>query len=116
VTASARTGGLASATRFLVFALSALYVTAAVAGALWIDFDGALNLVLFVLVLCAGSALMLAGQLLVSSPSRLYATLVSVGAIAGGLPLIPTIVAPIAAATVMACAIALARSRSTPAA
>jgi hypothetical protein len=115
VTASARTGGLASTTRLLVLALSLLYLTAALAGVLWIDFDTTRDLVLWLAFLCGGAALMLAGELAAGSPGWRSATLVSIGAAAGGLPLFWTILVPVAVATVMACTIALARSRSTPA-
>ena len=54
--------GLASTTRFLVLALSALYALAAVAGLALIDFDTTRSIVLWV-PLTVGAALMLVGQL-----------------------------------------------------
>ncbi|HXG75417.1 MAG TPA: hypothetical protein VNJ53_02475 [Gaiellaceae bacterium] len=113
-----RQTSLASATRGLVLALSLLYLTAAAAGALWIDFDTTRDLVFWLVFLCAGAALMLAGQLALPVSTWPSALLVSLGAAAGGLPLFWTILVPIAAATVMACSIALARagSGSAPAA
>ena len=109
-----RPAGLASATRFLVLSLGALYVAAAVAGSLFIDFDTTRSRVLWFALLLGGAALMIVGQLAAPSgwPS---ATLVSVGAAAGGLPLFLTIVVPIAVAAVIACSIALARRDSAPA-
>lgn len=101
--------GLANATRRLVFTLSALYVVAAVAWALFIDFD-----TIRTALLLGGAALMIVGQLAASS-RWLSATLVSVGAVAGGLLLFWTIIVPVAVAAVTACSIALARRRSAPA-
>lgn len=114
--ASARTGGLASATRLLVVALSLLYLTAALAGVLWIDFDTTRDLVLWLAFLCSGAALMLIGELAARAPGWRSATLVSLGAAAGGLPLFWTILVPVAVATVMACTIALARASAKPSA
>jgi len=106
--------GLANATRRLVFSLSALYVVAAAAGPLFIDFDTNSSRVLWFALLLGGAALMIVGQLAASSgwPS---ATLVSVGAAAGGLQLFLTIIVPVAVAAVVACSIALARRGSAPA-
>jgi hypothetical protein len=100
--------GLASATRFLVLALSALYALAAVAGLTLIDFDRTRSIVLWVTLLTAGAALMLVGQL-ATPAGRLSAALVSVGAALGGLSLAWTLLVPIAVAAVIASSIALAR-------
>jgi hypothetical protein len=105
--------GLASATRFLVLALSALYGLATVAGPFILDFDATRDL-LWVSLLLAGAGLMLAGQLLVRR-GALYALLVSVGAALGGFPLFFTLLVPVAVAAVIACSIALARRTSAPA-
>ena len=106
--------GLASATRFLVLALSLLYGLAALAGLAFIEFDTTRDIVLWLVLLLAGAALMLVGQLAIPTgwPS---AVLVSVGAAAGGLPLFWTLIVPIAVAAVIACSIALARRRTSPA-
>jgi hypothetical protein len=104
--------GLASATRFLVLALSVLYVSAAVAGLL-VEFDTTRSIVLWMGLLVAGAALMLAGQLALP-PGRRSALLVSLGAAVGGLPLFWTLLVPIAVAAIVACSIALAR-RAAPA-
>ena len=106
--------GLASATRFLVFALSALYALAMVAGLFLLDFGSTRDVVFWVGFLLAGAGLMLAGQLLLRR-GALSALLVSVGAALGGLPLFWTLLVPIAVAAVIACSIALARRTSAPA-
>jgi hypothetical protein len=107
--------GLASATRFLVLALSILYGLAAVVGLALLDFDTTREIVFWLVLLSAGAALMLVGQL--AAPAGwLSAGLVSVGAAVGGLPLFWTLIVPIAVAAVIACSIALARRHaSTPA-
>jgi hypothetical protein len=100
--------GLASTTRFLVLALSALYALAAVVGLALIDFDTTRSIVLWVTLLTVGAALMLVGQL-ATPAGRLSAVLVSVGAALGGISLVWTLLVPIAVAAVIACSIALAR-------
>lgn len=106
------TEGLASATRFLVLALSVLYGVAAF-GALFIDFDSTRDVILWVAFLVVGAASMVVGQLLLPPGGR-SALLVSLGAAMGGLPLFWTLVVPVAVAAVVACSIALAR-RPAPA-
>ena len=105
--------GLASATRFLVLALSVLYVAAAVAGGFLIEFDSTRDNVTWSALLVVGAALMLVGQLLLPPGAR-SALLVSLGAALGGLPLFWTLLVPVAVAAVIACSIALAR-RAAPA-
>ena len=100
--------GLASAMRFLVIALSALYALAAVAGLFLLDFETTQDIVLWLAFLTGGIALMLVGQLAVPA-GWMSAGLVSIGAAAGGLPLVWTILVPIAVATVVTCSFALAR-------
>jgi hypothetical protein len=105
-------GGLISATRFLVLALSALYALAAIAGLALLDFDTTRNSVLWFTLLGVGAALMLVGQL--AAPAGwLSAVLVSAGAALGGLPLVWTVIVPIAVATVIACSIAVVRRRTS---
>jgi hypothetical protein len=101
-------GGLASSTRFLVLALSVLYLIAAVGGLILFDFETTRDIVLWLGFLLAGAVLMVLGQLGVPRGAR-SAAMVSVGAVLGGLPLFWTIVVPIAVAAVIACSIALAR-------
>src|SRR5262245_5048230 len=104
--------GLAAATRFLVLALSALYATAAVAGVAFVDFDSTRDLVLWTVLLLGGAALMAAGQLLLPLGAA-SATVISVGAVLGVLPLFWTLLVPIAVAVVIACSVRLARRRPT---
>jgi hypothetical protein len=107
--------GLAGATRFLVFSLSALYLFAAVTGVVFLDFDRTRDLVFWVAFLCAGAALMVVGQLIRGFAAWPSAVLISVGAAGGGLPLFWTIIVPVAVAAVVACNIALARRPAAPA-
>jgi hypothetical protein len=109
-----RGDGLASATRFLVLALSGLYGVAAIVVLLYGGFDTKRTVVWLVFLL-GGAALMLVGQLLVPG-GWASAVVVSAGATAGGLPLIWTILVPVAVAAVIACSIALARGRASAAA
>ena len=102
--------GLASATRFLVYALAGLYGMAAVVVLLYAGWD-ADRTVSWLVFLLGGAGLMLVGQLLAPA-GWLSAILVSAGAILGGLPLLITIVVPIAVAAVIACSVALARAHS----
>jgi hypothetical protein len=105
---------LAAATRFLVYALSGLYGMAAIVVLLYAGF-GASRTVSWLGFLLGGAALMLLGQYF-APPGWATAILVSAGAVLGGLPLLVTIVVPIAVAAVIACSVALARAqRSAPA-
>lgn len=99
---------LASATKFLVIALSVLYLVAAIGGLVLLDFESTRDTVLWLGFLSAGAVLMVLGQLGAPAGAR-SAAMVSVGALLGGLPLFWTIVVPIAVAAVIACSIALAR-------
>ena len=106
--------GLAAATRFLVLALSALYVLAAVAGLALVNFSSTRDLVLWTVLLLVGAAFLAAGQLLLP-PGTASAAVVSLGALLGGLPLFWTLLVPIAVAGVIACSVTLARRPATPA-
>ena len=106
-----RGDNLESTTRFLVLALSALYGVAAVIVLLYADFDVG-RATFWIAFLVGGGALMLAGQLLAPA-GWLSAALVSLGATAGGLPLIWTIIVPVAVAAVIACSVALARAHAS---
>jgi hypothetical protein len=99
--------GLASATRFLVLALSVLYVASAVVGPFVVDVPVG-EIVLAIVALIVGAGLMLVGQLVLQR-GRGSAALVSVGAAIGGLPLFWTLLVPIAVAVVVICSVALAR-------
>jgi len=105
---------LASATRFLVIALGLLYALAAVGGLALVEFEHTSDIVLWTAFLAVGATLLLAGQMLVH-PGAVSATLISVGAVLGGLPLFWTLLVPIAVAAVVACSIALARRGAAPA-
>ena len=105
--------GLARSTRFLVLALSVLYLLGAIGGLALLDLDSTRDVVLWVSLLVGGAALMLVGQTMIPPGGR-SALLVSLGAALGGLPLVWTLVVPIAVAAVVACSIALAR-RTAPA-
>ncbi len=106
-------GSLASATKFLVLALSVLYLVGAVGGLVLLDFDTTGDVVLWVGLLVGGSVLMVLGQIGLPPGTR-SAVMVSVGALLGGLPLFWTILVPIAVAAVITCSVALAR-RPAPA-
>jgi hypothetical protein len=93
-----------------VYALSALFVLAAIAGLLFLDYDATRN-VAWVTALVGGAVLMLVGQRVERSPA-LSATLVSIGAVVGGFPLFWTLIIPVAVAAVIASSVALARQRS----
>jgi len=103
-----RSGGLASSTKFLVLALSVLYLVAAVGGLALFDFETTRDVMLWLGFLVAGAVLMVLGQLGVPRGPR-SAAMVSVGAVLGGLPLFWTILVPIAVAAVITCSVALAR-------
>jgi hypothetical protein len=102
--------GLASATRFLVFALAGLYGVAAIVVLLYAGWDAG-RTTSWLVFLLGGAGLMLLGQILAPA-GWLSATLVSLGAVVGGLPLLVTIVVPIAVAAVIACSVALARAHA----
>lgn len=93
-----------------MYALSALFLLAALAGVLFLDY-GAGRAAAWVAVLVGGAALMLVGQRVERSPA-LSATLISIGAVGGGFPLFWTIIVPVAVAAVVASSVALARQRS----
>ncbi len=103
---------LASATRFLVLAMSALYILGAFAGLFIFDFDRTADVVLWLALILGGAALMLFGQLALPRGRR-SAAMVSIGSVIGGLPLFWTLVVPVAVAAVVACSIALARRSAT---
>jgi len=105
--------GLASATRFLVLALSVLYLAGTVGGLVLLDFDSTRDIVLWIAFLVVGAVLMLVGQLALPRGAR-SALLVSLGAALGGLPLFWTLLVPVAVAVIVACSVALAR-RPAPA-
>jgi hypothetical protein len=102
--------GLADATRRLVYLLAALYALAALAGLAFGLVDSAGEIAVWLGFLGIGAALLVLGQRYMPA-GWASAAVISVGAVVGGLPLVVTIVVPIAAAVVVACTIALARRR-----
>ena len=76
---------LAPSTRFLVIALGLLYALAAVGGLALVEFENTRDIVLWTVFLAVGAALLLAGRFLVR-PGALSVTVISVGAVVGGLP------------------------------
>jgi len=104
--AAMRDRGLADTNTYLVNGLAGIYAVAAVAGALFLD-AGAGRTPLWIAFLAGGAALMLIGKHRVRTP-RLSAVLVSAGAIAGGVPLLWTVVVPFAVAAVIGSSFALA--------
>jgi hypothetical protein len=106
--------GLASATKFLVLALSALYALAAVAGVVLVDFGSTRDRLLWTVLLLGGAGLLATGQLLLGSGPA-SAAVVAMGAVLGGLPLFWTLLVPIAVALVIACSVRLARRPPTTA-
>ena len=107
--------GLTDATRRLVYLLAALYALAVLTAAAFGEIDTAGEAAAWIGVLGGGAALMVLGQRF-ARPGWHRATLVSLGAILGGLALVWTIVVPIAAAVVVTCAVTLARrGEPTPA-
>ena len=105
--------GLASATRFLVLALSMLYVLAAFGGFAFANFGTARDVVLWLAFLLGGGGIMVRGQIFLPPGAR-SGLLFWIGAGMGGLPLFWTLVVPIAVAAVITCSVTLAR-RAAPA-
>src|SRR4249919_2606002 len=99
---------LAATTRYLVFVLSALYGLGAIIGVFALDFASARNVVFWLAFLLGGACLMLVGQLLVPEGWG-RALLVSTGSAAGGFPLFPTLIVPVAVAVLITSSIAIAR-------
>lgn len=94
--------------RGLIAALVTIYVGAGTAG-FFVDFDSTGSMALWFLFLFGGAVLILAGSLLRTVPARLSAILVSVGAIAGAIPLFWTVLVPIAAALLIGLTFSLSR-------
>jgi hypothetical protein len=69
---------------------------------------------LWVVFLCGGAAFILIGMFVRRLPASLSLALISVGALAGSLPLVWTFVVPVAAAVLVALSFSLAR-RARPA-
>lgn len=94
--------------RGLIAALVTIYIVAAVAG-LFVGSDDTGDKALWILFLGGGAALILIGAFVRSLPPSLCVSLVSVGAIAGGIALLWTVLVPLAAAILVAMTFALYR-------
>jgi hypothetical protein len=92
--------------RGLTAALVASYVAAALIG-LFADFVE--NKVLWVVLLGGAALFIVVGSVVRTAPRWLSLSLISVGAIAGGVVLLPTVIVPIAAAVLVALTFSLSR-------
>lgn len=101
--------------RITALALAAIYAVAALVGIL-ADFDTVRDTILWVAFLGGGAFLIILGHRLFRSSAPLAAILVSVGTIAGALPLFWSILVPLAAAVVIALSVAIARQSPAAAA
>ncbi len=92
--------------RGLIAVLVTVYVAAAIIGIFW---DAVDNKVLWVAILGGAAAAIVVGAVARNAPSWISMGLISIGAIAGGIILLPTIVVPIAAAVLVALTFSLQR-------
>ena len=92
--------------RGLVAALVTVYISAAIIGIFWEAVD---DKELWVVLLAGSAVLLVAGTMLRRAPSWLSVGLVSLGAIVGGVVLLPTIVVPLAAALLVGLTFSLSR-------
>ncbi len=95
-------------------ALAGIYTVAAIAGIL-AEFDRTRDTVLWVSFLGGGAVLVLLGQHAFRSSATLAAALVSIGVVAGALPLYWTLIVPVASAAVIALSVAIARQSAAAA-
>jgi hypothetical protein len=93
---------------WLAYVLAAVYFIAGTAG-FAIDFSSATNQVLWFALLWGGGALVFVGLLLAKGASWTSGVLVCVGALAGGVPLLGTILVPLAVAALVAMSVAIVR-------
>ena len=91
--------------RGLIATLVSIYLVAGLAGP-FVDVN---NKILWIAFLCGGAALILVGAMVRSLPPRLSAVLIAIGAIAGGIALLWTILVPLAAAILVALSFSLSR-------
>ncbi len=100
---------------WIAFALAGVYLVAGITG-VFVGFDDTSDTVLWVAFLCGGAALIVAGLVAGHGSGWLSSVLLSIGAAAGGLALLWTIVVPIAVAVLIAMSFAIARrTRASPA-
>jgi hypothetical protein len=98
--------------KITALALAAVYAVAALLG-MGAGFDSTRDTILWVAFLGGGALLIVLGSLLFASSPWVGAGLVSVGAAAGGLPLVWSILVPLVAAVVIALSISIARQISS---
>ena len=92
----------------LALVLAAAYLIAAIVAVL-AGLDGTTSAVLGFVLLVAGALLILLGIYVARAPTWLAAALVSLGATMGGLPLLWTLVVPLAISVIIALSFAIAR-------
>ena len=101
-------------TLWLGLLLGVGYVVAGIVG--WIadvdDGDGS-DLAFWLVFLCGGGLILLAGLLRVTSPAWLSVALVAIGAVAGALALVWTVIVPILALVLIVLVVLRARTPAT---
>jgi hypothetical protein len=97
--------------RILSLVLGAVFAVAGTIGLFTID--GTLDIIVWAVFLFGGAALVFAGQWAYRYSPVAAAVFVSVGVLAGGLPLFWSLIVPLAAAVVIALSFALARRPTT---
>ena len=93
---------------WLAYGLAAVYLIAGTVG-FFVSFDDTSDRVLWLVLLYGGAALAIAGLLLADGASWTSGVLVSLGGVAGGLPLLGTILVPFAVAALIALSFAISR-------
>lgn len=107
---------LATATLVLGLVLGIGYIAAGVIG--WIadvDDGDASDLAFWLILLCGGGAMLLAGMFLARSPAWLSTALVCVGALAGALALFWSVIVPILAIALVVLVVRRTRREAIPA-
>ena len=92
--------------RGLVAGLVTIYIAAAIIGIFW---EAVEDKELWVVLLGGSAVLIVVGTILRNAPAWLSVGLVSIGAIVGGVVLLPTIIVPIAAALLVGLTFSLSR-------
>jgi predicted membrane-bound mannosyltransferase len=93
---------------WLAYVLAAIYLIAGTAG-FAIEFSTTTNQLLWFLLLWGGGAIVIVGLLLAKGPSWTSAVLVCAGALVGGVPLLGTVLIPLAVAVLIALSVAIVR-------
>jgi hypothetical protein len=99
---------------WLAYVLAAVYLVAGTAG-FTIDFSSTTHQVLWFVLLWGGAAVVIAGLLLAKGASWASGVLVCAGALAGGVPLLGTLLVPLAVAALVALSVAIVRRAPTAA-